>query len=183
MLGSSSNFKRLIMNKIKKDPREHFVIYKSFHESIQELEEKDQLQMYIALCNYGLNHIEPDFKGYCKAIFIGWKPQIDANYKKYLNRKDKTKKNKKEQNETNVNDNVNHNQNDNVNDNQNVEITNEKATLFKVAVHELLKEKYSYYQIRKFVDFCNEETPEGLLRYEEINDIEYSAKNYFENGE
>ena len=117
--------------------RESFIFYRSFYESIIELEEKDKLSIFNAICNYSLNLELPDLKGIPKSIFVLIKPQLDANNKRYKNgcqpktkrktseteARDKQKiseteaKNKQKISETEAND--NDNVNDNVNDNAN----------------------------------------------------------------
>lgn len=114
--------------------RESFVFYRSFYESIRLLPKKYQLQCFDALCKYALN--EEPFEGVpgtVEAILKSFKPQVDANNRRYENgckggrpkgTQDETKaKPKRNQNETkakrNDNDNDNVNVNVNVNDNDN----------------------------------------------------------------
>ena len=114
--------------------RESFVFYRSFYESIRLLPKKYQLQCFDALCKYALN--EEPFEGVpgtVEAILKSFKPQVDANNRRYENgckggrpkgTQDETKaKPKRNQDETkakrNDNDNVNVNVNDNDNDNDN----------------------------------------------------------------
>ena len=61
---------------------EGFVFYKSFYEAIEDLPEADQLAVYKAICQYGLNEEEPECSGVVRAVFRLVKPQIDANKKK-----------------------------------------------------------------------------------------------------
>ena len=114
--------------------RESFVFYRSFYESIKLLPKKYQLQCFDALCNYALND-EPLEKlpGTVEAILKSFKPQVDANNRKYengckggrpKNNQDETKpkpKNNQDVSKAKRNDNVNDNDNDNdnVNDNDN----------------------------------------------------------------
>lgn len=129
--------------------RENFVFYRSFFESIQEInglkEEYDlpqekineiKLECYEAICEYALNNVEIDLKSAnSRMIFRQFKPQIEANIKRYLNgcrpkvkqSKSKTKaKTKRSSSKSKAND--NDNVNDNVNDNDNV---NEKEKKVK----------------------------------------------------
>lgn len=106
--------------------RDSFIFYRSFYESIKEIPEDAQLQVYKAISIYALEQEEIELTGIPKAIFSLVKPQLDANYKRYENGKQTKSKSKAKdkQNEsktvTNVNVNVNENVNDNVNDNNNV---------------------------------------------------------------
>ena len=114
--------------------RDSFVFYRSFYESIRLLPKKYQLQCFDALCNYALNDVPFEgLPGTVEAILKSFKPQVDANNRKYENGckggrpkgdQDKTKaKPKYNQDKTkakrNDNDNDNVNVNDNVNDNDN----------------------------------------------------------------
>ena len=110
--------------------RESFVFYKSFYESIKELDPSDQVKIYNAIFEYEFYQEEPELSGVSKSIFTLILPQLEANNKRYENgkkggrpknqEKTKTKPNKN-QNKTKVepndNVNVNVNDNDNVNDN------------------------------------------------------------------
>ena len=105
--------------------RESFIFYKSFYESIKELDPKDQVQIYNAICEYEFYKKESEMKGVCKSIFTLIIPQLKANDKRYENGKKggrpktKTKPNDN-QNKTKIKPNVNENENDNVNENVNV---------------------------------------------------------------
>ena len=114
--------------------RESFVFYRSFYESIKLLPKKYQLQCFDALCNYALNDVPFEgLPGTVEAILKSFKPQVDANNRRYENgckggrpkgSQDETKaKPKQNQNKTkakrNDNDNVNDNVNVNDNDNDN----------------------------------------------------------------
>lgn len=111
--------------------RESFIFYKSFYNSIKELDPKDQVQIYNAIFEYQFENKEIELQGVCKSIFTLIIPQLEANNKRYENGKkggapkgnqNATKKQpkinqkttKKQPNE-NVNDNVNVNDNENNN--------------------------------------------------------------------
>lgn len=116
--------------------RDSFIFYRSFYEAINDLPEKNQLQIYKAICELSLNFEEIDLKGISATIFRLIKPQLEANNKRFINgqkggqygnlggrpRKPQTKpqENPKEtpNNNDNVNDNVN--DNDNATDNDNI---------------------------------------------------------------
>lgn len=113
--------------------RESFIFYKSFYESIKELDPLDQVQIYDAIFKYQFEAEEIELKGICKSIFTLIIPQLEANNKRYLNglkggapkgNRNATKKQPKNnleltKKQPNVNDNVNDNENDNVNVNVN----------------------------------------------------------------
>ena len=61
------------------------LIYRSFVEAIEELDEKDQLAAYKALLAYGLDGVEPQSKGAAKAILLMAKPIMDKNARKAEN--------------------------------------------------------------------------------------------------
>ena len=118
--------------------RESFVFYRSFYESIRLLPKKYRLQCFDALCNYALNG-EPfeGVPGTVEAILKSFKPQVDANNRRYENgckggrpkgtqnetkpkpkhNQDETKPKRNDNDNDNDNDNVNVNDNDNDNDN------------------------------------------------------------------
>lgn len=50
---------------------------------MEELPEKDQLELFWAVFRYGLNGEEPQLKTYQKAIFKGFKNDIDRNQDRY----------------------------------------------------------------------------------------------------
>lgn len=108
--------------------RESFVFYRGFSECIKELDKDVRCECYESLINYALDGIEPDANGVVLAVFKAFKPQIDANNRRYANgQKGGRPKNqietkaKPKQNQTetimhpNVNVNVNDNENVNVN--------------------------------------------------------------------
>ena len=114
--------------------RDSFVFYRSFYEAIKLLPKKYQLQCFTSLCEYALNDVPMEkLPGTVEAILKSFKPQVDANNRRYENGL-KGGRPKGNQNETktkpndnqvrtkakrNVNDNVNDNDNVNVNDNDN----------------------------------------------------------------
>ena len=64
-----------------------FIFYKSFYESIKELDPKDQVQIYNAIFEYEFYKNEPELTGICKSIFTLILPQLEANDKRYENGK------------------------------------------------------------------------------------------------
>ena len=114
--------------------RDSFVFYRSFYEAIKLLPKKYQHICFQQLCEYALNDKPLEgLPGTVEAIPKSFKPQVDANNRRYENglkggrpkgNQNETKqKPKHNQTETkpkrNDNDNVNDNVNVNVNDNDN----------------------------------------------------------------
>ncbi len=129
--------------------RDSFIFYRSFYESIKELPETNQLNVYKAISNYALNQEEIELDGISKAIFSLIKPQLDANYKKYENGKQKKSKIEANDEQTiskiETNENVNENVNVNVNEKENIK---EKASENKSfsATAKANKHKYGVYK-------------------------------------
>ena len=65
--------------------RKGFIFYKSFYDSIKELDANDQVQIYNAIFQYQFEGIEIELKGIAKSIFTLIIPQLEANNKKYIN--------------------------------------------------------------------------------------------------
>lgn len=63
--------------------RDSFVFYKSFFEALQDLNNKDRLILYDAICELALNDKVSELQGLPKTIFTLIKPQVLANTKKY----------------------------------------------------------------------------------------------------
>ena len=61
------------------------VFYRSFRESIKELPEANQLEIYNAIFDYSFDFEEPELNGLSKAIFSLIRPNLDANIRKYFN--------------------------------------------------------------------------------------------------
>ena len=62
-----------------------FIFYKSFHEAIKELPNKQQLELYQAIFEYSFEEKDKKLEGISKSIFTLIKPQLEANHKKFLN--------------------------------------------------------------------------------------------------
>lgn len=65
--------------------RDSAIFYRSFYESIKELPESNQLEIYNAIFELSFNFNEVELTGISKTIFKLIKPQIEANLKRYLN--------------------------------------------------------------------------------------------------
>lgn len=115
-----------------------FIFYASFFEAIKKLPESNQLELYNAIFEYGLNGIEPQLEGVNDAIFDLIRPQLKANRTRYengckggapvgnsnarkqpKNNQDTTESEREKQpknNQKQPNENVNENDNENVNE-------------------------------------------------------------------
>lgn len=67
---------------IKKDS---FIVYRSFYIGLKALTQKDRLQLYDAIFEYGLNSTEIELKPLPRAMFLMIKPQLQANHRKFIN--------------------------------------------------------------------------------------------------
>jgi hypothetical protein len=142
--------------------RNSCIFYKSFYDSIKELDPKDQVQIYNAIFKYQFDNELVDLKGVCKSIFTLIIPQLEANNKRYENGtkggrpKTKTKPNEN-QKETKVKPNENVNENDNVNNNDNIKENIIKEKNFKKPtlkeVEEYCKERNNDIDAQRFIDF------------------------------
>lgn len=66
--------------------RNSFVFYRSFNEAIAELSESDQIVLYRAIVDYGLDGQETVFdSSYLRMAWKLIKPQLDANWRRYEN--------------------------------------------------------------------------------------------------
>lgn len=140
--------------------RESFIFYKSFYESIKELDSDTQSKIYNAIMEYQFNKNEVNLSGVSKSIFTLIKPQLDANNSRYENGKKggrpKTEtKPKENQTETELKPNVNENENVNVNENDIKE--NTKRKIFKPPtleeVEHYCKERNNGIDAESFIDF------------------------------
>ena len=62
-----------------------FIFYASFFEAIKELPDENQLALYNAIFEYGLNGVEPNLTGINKTVFTLIAPQLKANRTRYEN--------------------------------------------------------------------------------------------------
>lgn len=66
--------------------RNSFIFYRSWWESIKDLPENTQLEVFRALTTYAIDGENVDFKEVTARVIFGlMKPQIDANNKRYAN--------------------------------------------------------------------------------------------------
>ena len=99
--------------------RDSFIFYRSFFESINELERDDKTALFEAICSYALDGKKPSLKGPAKAVFLLIQPQIDANTRKYENGRKGGRPKKPNRNQTKTKPKRNDNDNDNDNENDN----------------------------------------------------------------
>ena len=117
-----------------KEQKESFVFYKGFREAINALPQEYQLKTLQYLMDYAFDGTEPEENGVEKALFLSFKPQIDASQKRYQtvvangqkggrpkkeNKQQESENNKNTKNQNQQKPNTNLNDNDNVNDNDN----------------------------------------------------------------
>jgi hypothetical protein len=128
--------------------RDSFIIYRSYFEAIENLNDADKGVLFSAICRYGLDGVEPEFDGYFKMFWVMLKPTLDKSMKRYETsvengskggRPKKTKTQQKPKNnlnetQTKPNQNLNDNDNDNVNDNE-----KEKNISVSESAHALIK--------------------------------------------
>jgi hypothetical protein len=65
--------------------RNSFIFYRSFFETIGDLNDADQLQIYRAIAEYSLNDKLVDLTGFSKTIFRLIEPQLLANKRRFEN--------------------------------------------------------------------------------------------------
>jgi hypothetical protein len=65
--------------------RDSFIFYRSFLKSIQHFDPVEQLELFQAIVQYGLDQHEPEMSRYVRAVWESIKPQLDANQRKYEN--------------------------------------------------------------------------------------------------
>lgn len=65
--------------------RDSFIFYRSFFETIGDLDDKQQLEIYRAIAEFSLNDKRVELVGLSKTIFRLIEPQLEANRKRFLN--------------------------------------------------------------------------------------------------
>lgn len=63
--------------------KNNFVFFASFLDSINCLEDSQQLEVYKAISNYGVFGIETELSPVAKAIFLSIKPNLNSSLKRY----------------------------------------------------------------------------------------------------
>jgi hypothetical protein len=123
--------------------RTYCVFYRSFYEALNELPEKNQLEVYRAIFELSLNENRIELTGLSKTIFTLIEPQIVANIQRFKNgSKAKSKQNGSETEakqkqklseiEANKNKNKNENKKENKNENENKKKNTAPPTLDEV---------------------------------------------------
>ena len=59
------------------------IFYRSFFDAIKELPERNQVEVFTAICEYGFDGNEPQISGISKTIWTLIKPNLQANRKKW----------------------------------------------------------------------------------------------------
>jgi hypothetical protein len=135
-----------------KTKRDSIVVYRSFYEAAKALGDQEELELYRAIFEFGLDHKNSEMGPMAAAMFKLIQPQLEANYKKWQNgnkggrpkQEESEKEPKDNQKETKNEPNVN--VNDNVNENDNVFIglqLNDKS-LFPIYEDDLVKYRDLY---------------------------------------
>lgn len=65
--------------------RNSFIFYRSFFETLEDLDDKQQLEIYRAISEYSLNDKLIELTGLSKTIFRLIEPQLLANKKRFIN--------------------------------------------------------------------------------------------------
>jgi hypothetical protein len=119
--------------------RDSFVFYRSFYESIKDLNNDEISEIFKAICEFGLNENEIELNGIAKYIIPLIKPQLKASSKRHeasiengkkggrpkitqektQENLDKNPRKPKGKTQENLNDNDNDNKNENSNENMN----------------------------------------------------------------
>ena len=158
--------------------RESFVFYRSFLESIEDLDVNTQNEFFLAISKYALDGILPQFDGLKQAVWKQIKYHLDKNITKYENCVKNGKKGgapkgsnnnpngrnqySKDNQEDNLNVNVNVNGNPNVNVDENINaneknITKSKRKAFEPPtlkeVENYIFEKEYYIDANSFYDY------------------------------
>lgn len=64
------------------DERKQFTFYRSYYDAIKTLPKREQTDLLLALCSYGLDKEERKLSGTAAAIFTLIKPTLDAGWRK-----------------------------------------------------------------------------------------------------
>ena len=68
----------------EEEKKDSFVFYRSFYESIKNLDKDTQIELFISICEYSLNEQEPtDLSPIANAMFTVIKPIIDSANTRY----------------------------------------------------------------------------------------------------
>lgn len=89
-----------------------YTFFRSYHDSIKELDLEDRKEMLVAIDDYIFEDQEPDFKGIKKSIWIVMKPNLTTSKNRSNNAKNKLKskrnqkqiKSKSKTNQNEIND-------------------------------------------------------------------------------
>ena len=151
--------------------RKSCVFYKSFYDSIKELDMQDQVKIYNAIFEYEFENKEVELNGIAKSISTLILPQLEANNTKYENgckggrpknqNKTKTKpKNNLDETKTKPNDNENDNDNEKENDNIKEKINKKEKYYENEELNNLFLE---FLELRKKIKAVNSERAINML--------------------
>ena len=154
--------------------RESFIFYKSFYDSIKELDPKDQVRIYDAIFKYQFENKKIELESIPKIIFTLILPQLEANNKRYENGKkggapkgnknaSKTTKKQPKNNQKTTKKQPNVNVNDNVNVNVN-DINNSSSSNIYKYIEENFGRLLGSIELQK-VDMWIQEYKEEIIKY------------------
>jgi hypothetical protein len=135
--------------------RDNMIIYRSFYEAIKELKPIDQVKIWEALYELGLNGIEIELMGIQKTIFTLIKPQIEANIKRYENGK-KPKDSKSEAKDKQEISKIESNKNNNKNNNNNNKSLEDRKKDFSNYLYSFKNTDYSDQLLSDFMEYWTE---------------------------
>lgn len=73
--------------------RKQFTFYRSYYEAVKDLPKEDIAEIFLAVCEYALNGMEPDkLSGVPRSVFILMRPTLDSGRRKAENRSTKNTK-------------------------------------------------------------------------------------------
>ncbi len=164
-----------------KTKRDSIVFYRSFYEAAKALGDQEELELYRAIFEFGLDHKNSEMGPMAAAMFKLIQPQLEANYKKWQNgnkggrpkQEESEKEPKDNQKETENEPNENVNGNENVNENANVFIRlqlNDKS-LFPIYEDDLVKYRDLYPAVNVEQEFRN------MVGWIDVNPTRRKTKN------
>lgn len=163
--------------------RDGFVFYRSFYEAIACLDKEQKADCLDAVAQYALDGVELETDGIVKALFISFKPQIDANNRRYENGC-KGGKPKHNQNVTKVIPNTNQSDTKDIPKEKDKEKDKdkdkEKVKEVKTAYGEYAHVKLTKTEYQKMIsDFGQDKTDKAIKFFDEyIEDKGYKSKSH-----
>ena len=71
--------------------RDQFTFYRSYYEALKSLPQKEQVKVFLAICAYALDEVEPSLTGIALSVFTLIRPTLDSGRRKAENRQNKTR--------------------------------------------------------------------------------------------